>query len=181
MEIRVPKSAVFRAERGGKSHFRRKVPSQMRLGCGGREFEPRHSDQRSAEIEVFRPTFGWFFACNRLLSTTLGKSPDGRNAACAIVTAQAAFFRKAFSLTTATQFLRDEHNFLTWKLVRQMQYILPLPWFMPGFVIYYICQYVRSDLTSFGSWKHERHRIVRYGCIISRHMFVFIHAISPTY
>lgn len=65
------------------------------------------------KLRFFAPLSADFFACNRLLSTTLGKSPDGRNAACAIVTAQAAFFRKAFSLTTATQFLRDEHNFLT--------------------------------------------------------------------
>ena len=33
-------------------------------------------------------------------------------------------------------------------------------------------------LTSFGSWKHGRHRILGYGCIISRHMFVSIHAID---
>ena len=53
----------------------------------------------------FSPHFRLVFAYNRLLSTTSKKSPDGRKTACAIVTAQAAFFRKAFSLTTAAQFL----------------------------------------------------------------------------
>ena len=48
--------------------------------------------QKSAENEVFCPTFGWFYAYNRLLSTTSANSPDGRKAACAIVTAQAALF-----------------------------------------------------------------------------------------
>ena len=39
------------------------------------------------------------------------KSPDGRKAACASFTAQAAFFfRKAFSLPTATQILRADRD-----------------------------------------------------------------------
>ena len=56
-------------------------------------------------MRFFAPLSADFFAYNRLLSTTSANSPDGRNAACAIVTAQAAFFQKAISLTTALQFL----------------------------------------------------------------------------
>ena len=81
------------------------VGSARRLGRRCRRFESCHSDQKSAENEAFCPTFGWFFAYNRLLSTTSENSPDGRKAACASFTAQAAFFQKAISLTTALQFL----------------------------------------------------------------------------
>lgn len=31
--------------------------SDIGLGCGGREFEPRHSDQKSSETERFRGFF----------------------------------------------------------------------------------------------------------------------------
>ena len=60
--------------------------------------------KNQSKMRFFAPLSAVFFAYNRLLSTTSKKSPDGRKAACAIVTAQAAFFfRKAFSLPTATQ------------------------------------------------------------------------------
>ena len=72
---------------------------------------PATPTKNQSKMRFSAPLSVDFFAYNRLLSTTLWKSPDGRNAACAIVTAQAAFFRKAFSLTTATQFLRvDRHE-----------------------------------------------------------------------
>lgn len=58
MQIRAPKSIGFGVKRAEKSPYKRTIPYDASLGCGGREFEPRHSDQRSAEIEVFRPTFG---------------------------------------------------------------------------------------------------------------------------
>ena len=88
------------------------VGSARRLGRRCRRFESCHSDQKSAENEAFCPTFGCFFAYNRLLSTTSENSPDSRKAACASFTAQSTlFFRKAFSLTTAPQFLRaDRHE-----------------------------------------------------------------------
>ena len=118
--------------------FDRKIEYFHQSGCGAagsarslglrcRRFESGHSDQKSAENEVFSPTFGLFFAYNRLLFTASANSPDGRNAACAIVTAQAAFFRKAFSLTTATQILRvDRHKLYINRVITQVavQYIV---------------------------------------------------------
>ena len=55
------------------------------------------------KMRFFAPLSAVFSAYNRLLSTTSANSPDGRNAACTAFTAQAAFFRKAFSLPTAPQ------------------------------------------------------------------------------
>ena len=55
------------------------------------------------KMRFFAPLSADFFAYNWLLSTTSANSPDGRKTACAIVTAQAAFFQKAFSLPTAKQ------------------------------------------------------------------------------
>ena len=115
MEIvltRAPESSDFRL----KSIKNHSTPLILQgfygLGRRCRRFESCHSDQKSAENEAFCPTFGCFFAYNRLLSTTSENSPDSRKAACASFTAQSTlFFRKAFSLTTAPQFLRaDRHE-----------------------------------------------------------------------
>ena len=73
MDWGAPKSAVFRAERGGKSHFRRKVPSQMRLGPSGRRFDPCHSDQNFDRKQSLFSAFGHFLCSFRYFTATFEK------------------------------------------------------------------------------------------------------------
>ena len=52
MQIRVPKSIVFGAERAEKSQYKRKIPCDISLGARCRRFKSCHSDQNRTPILI---------------------------------------------------------------------------------------------------------------------------------
>lgn len=60
MQIRVPKSIVFGAERAEKSSYKRKIPCYISLGAGCRGFESLHSDQNFDRKRKIISAFGRF-------------------------------------------------------------------------------------------------------------------------